>query len=971
MPFLPYWLNLDSFSIIKLAALIMSLLIAVYLFSLRKKTTATIMLALLFCGAVIFNTASLLEFSSFHYWRPNSAWIFIRAILEAHIGPSLALLSLMLFAYSFPRPHKREEKELWVALGVSSFLSVARLIFELWTLLFHEFPKSDFSLTPAYFLVLFGTIGLQFLFVVFLLFRKVVLLSAGRTRSAWARLLRPDGRDARTARSLALTILIPLVSTIGYMLMTFGILSPSIAIFCYWLVFLLFYFSFVVVYLNHAVEPTSFQVKLVGLTLSCVLAILGLVAAFVGKATENDFNNVNLAFEPRTITFTPNQGPGYGVQESPYTFDADMGGKLSVGYGEYREAWLPFAFPFFRGSYSSIQVLHCPMIYLGSDIKERGWGGYNPQPCIAPLIMNLDPSRGGGIYLKSAPHALTLTWFELPEFGFSDPNTVQLVLREDGSFNFSFGALHPRSAYNADQLDNLSATATGGISYPGQKTGEFGPRLTGIHPGGRDVPLEQVRFAGGLPVSTAAPAVIFESFEEDYSHYLHARMAILAVILFASTFFILFVFPLLFRTTLIRPLRSLYEGMKKVEEGDMDVVIPEHFHDEIGFLARSFTSMLQSIRKAEADFRLLADNAQDCIVIFSNGRSVYANRRAGELTGYAGRGIGEMDFADLFRSCPSAERVESERRPIETRLTTRAGEEILVELALSGALWHGKPARAAIFSDITERKRSEEEARQRHQYMMQMDKLTSLGVLAASMAHEINNPNQTILANSTLLRRASPGILSILEEHSRENTGYLIAGLDEAAFRENFPAIVSGIKECSLRIDGIIKNLKAFSREEPDLSMSRVDVNAVIRASVDLVAGSIKRATDRFNLDLTESLPEVKGNSQRLEQVIINLLLNACQAISRRESGISVHSRLGGDGRVMVEIRDEGAGIPAENLGKLAKPFFTTKRSIGGTGLGLYVSHAIVGEHGGLLDFSSKPGVGTVATISLPVEAEP
>jgi polar amino acid transport system substrate-binding protein len=137
--------------------------------------------------------------------------------------------------------------------------------------------------------------------------------------------------------------------------------------------------------------------------------------------------------------------------------------------------------------------------------------------------------------------------------------------------------------------------------------------------------------------------------------------------------------------------------------------------------------------------------------------------------------------------------------------------------------------------------------------------------------------------------------------------------------------------------------------------------------------GSLRRATRRFELALAPGLPPVQGSAQRLEQVVVNLLLNACQALPEAARGIRLatehHPTLR---EVVLEVVDEGAGIPAENLKRLLEPFFTTRREAGGTGLGLAVSARIAREHRGRLEFRSEVGIGTTARLILPApEATP
>jgi polar amino acid transport system substrate-binding protein len=269
----------------------------------------------------------------------------------------------------------------------------------------------------------------------------------------------------------------------------------------------------------------------------------------------------------------------------------------------------------------------------------------------------------------------------------------------------------------------------------------------------------------------------------------------------------------------------------------------------------------------------------------------------------------------------------------------------------------------AVIRDISARRRGEERARERLRQLLLTDKLTTLGVLAAGMAHEIDNPNQAILSEVTLLQRACPQLLALMDEASAG--GFVLGGLEAAAFRAGLPRMLSTIADSSRRIDSLARNLLAFSREQPDSVDSPVDVNAVVASAIELVAATIKRATDCLSVALCDGLPTARGSSQRLEQVVINLVLNACQALSDRTKGVRVSTRCE-DAHVVIEVADEGAGIPGERLSLLTTPFYTTRRPQGGTGLGLYVSRRIVEAHGGTLRFESRPDAGTTATVRLP-----
>ena len=128
-----------------------------------------------------------------------------------------------------------------------------------------------------------------------------------------------------------------------------------------------------------------------------------------------------------------------------------------------------------------------------------------------------------------------------------------------------------------------------------------------------------------------------------------------------------------------------------------------------------------------------------------------------------------------------------------------------------------------------------------------------------------------------------------------------------------------------------------------------------------------KKTTGRFSVDVREGLPPLHGNFQRLEQVIINLISNACQATNAPEKPIVISAEhLPSSNQISVSVSDQGAGIPPENMKNIFNPFFTTKRESGGTGLGLAIAYSIVKDHGGELKIESAVGKGTVATILLP-----
>jgi len=236
------------------------------------------------------------------------------------------------------------------------------------------------------------------------------------------------------------------------------------------------------------------------------------------------------------------------------------------------------------------------------------------------------------------------------------------------------------------------------------------------------------------------------------------------------------------------------------------------------------------------------------------------------------------------------------------------------------------------------------------------------------VAHEINNPNNFIMLNTPILLEAWENARPILEEYYEKNGDFLLGGMTYSQMRENIPILLSGVLDGSTRIKQIVDDLKHFVRQDsPDLTQS-VDLNAVLKSALSLVSNLITKSTNHFSIDYGENIPSITGNFQRLEQVVINLIQNACQALPDPHRGISVSTSYRPEtGTILITIRDEGIGIPPESLPHVTDPFFTTKQGFGGIGLGLSISSRIVEEHGGKMTFTSEPGKGTTVEVLLPV----
>ncbi|MBA7476875.1 Adaptive-response sensory-kinase SasA [subsurface metagenome] len=364
------------------------------------------------------------------------------------------------------------------------------------------------------------------------------------------------------------------------------------------------------------------------------------------------------------------------------------------------------------------------------------------------------------------------------------------------------------------------------------------------------------------------------------------------------------------------------------------------------------------------------------IVILQDGLTVYANEAFSNIVEYSIEEILNWKPGEFERAVHPGEKIlEMDRAQkkivnhYQCRIVTKSGITKYVGRYSQTIPYDGKKADMATFIDITEKKMAEEKAKIQQQQLIQADKLASIGVLAAGVAHEINNPNHSIMSHANVIGKAWKNINPILEEYYEENGDFSMGGLNYTEMRKEMPICHNGISYASKRIDTIVSDLKNFARQEERYEITAdINMNLVVKSSVALASNFISKATKNFRVELTKEIPKIKGNFQRLEQVLLNLIQNACQALRKREEAVIITTSYNRNKqRVEVNVRDEGEGMPPEDLSRIEDPFFTTRRTAGGTGLGLSISSSIIEDHHGTLSFKTKPGKGTTATIEIPV----
>jgi hypothetical protein len=307
-----------------------------------------------------------------------------------------------------------------------------------------------------------------------------------------------------------------------------------------------------------------------------------------------------------------------------------------------------------------------------------------------------------------------------------------------------------------------------------------------------------------------------------------------------------------------------------------------------------------------------------------------------------GKNVEELfaeDFADTLHQVlgPDGWHLRQTRQIYKMHTATRAGRSLVLNIALAPLCADSDEQTGAlvVFEDVTQRLHLEEQLQQR-------EKLSSIGLLAAGVAHEVNTPLTGVSSYTQML-------LNMLPENDPKH------------------ALLLKVKRQADRATEIVNNLLNFSRTGSAAEFAAVDIHRVLDDTLQLLEPQLRRSQIEIVRDYAENLPQVHGNSVKLQQVFTNLILNARDSIANGNGRITLATRKGDDdGLLLIEVADSGVGIAPEDVAKIYDPFFTTKGVGRGTGLGLAVTYGIVQEHSGHISVSSTPGLGTQFRITLP-----
>ena len=369
-----------------------------------------------------------------------------------------------------------------------------------------------------------------------------------------------------------------------------------------------------------------------------------------------------------------------------------------------------------------------------------------------------------------------------------------------------------------------------------------------------------------------------------------------------------------------------------------------------------------ALRESEEKHRGLVSNVK--LGIFrstpgGNGRFLEVNPAMEEITGYSRKELLQMNVSDLYihpeERGSALDEVASGRGETTKELHLRKKDEteiVVLDRKVAVRDSDGKVIYFdGIIEDITERKQADEREKQLQQELYLSSRLASIGELAAGVAHEINNPLTSIVGFSQRLLRKSTD-----EEVSR-NFEIMLRDLEI-------------IHNEAQRAAKVVENLVTFARHrQPRKQYS--DVNDILQSALELRAYELRTSNIEVVTNLASSLPKIMVDFHQIQEVFLNIVLNAEQVMTEACGGgkLTIKTRQIKD-CVRISFSDDGPGIPVEYLDKVFDPFFTTRGERGGTGLGLSACHGIVTGHGGRIYARSEPGKGATFFVELPIPTE-
>ena len=805
--------------------------------------------------------------------------------------------------------------------------------------------------------------------------------------SFWRKILRPHGPAARAARDFLLLSLSPLVLMVVVILSNEFVLLTSVAQPLLSVGLLLAMLAFVLIYLNHHPESTSFSIKLVAITLAFFLGVLGAVGHAITPGFVDQYRNPHLVTDQQTLRFTPDSGGGFEIIQIPYSYQEEHGQRLVIPYAESAiSQGLNFSFPFYGQRFQEFYIDKNGFVTFDHGLNlYHSLLHYGSVPSIylngidVVAYEKIEPPAG--VYVHATSKALTITWLSLPiDDSNLDTITLQLRLFPNGVFEMTFvdQPISPRF----DIYERWYTT-----------------RMVGALPSAETANPEYIHVRDDLPLSSG-PGGVLEDYHLDFRAALHRFLLPLFGLTLFSIVLVVIGLPLAIRRSLVRPLQNLLMGMQAVDAGDLTVTVPVQSQDEFGYLTESFNKMVTELNELVTDLenRVVARTeelaaAKEIAEVANRAKSVFLATMSHELRtplnsilGYAQ--IIQRDQNISLRQEQGLKTIEASGKHLLTLindvLDLAKVESGTVELYPTNFHF---PVFLNGIGDIV-RVRA-----QRKGIDFSVDLSNDLPEYVHADERRLRQVLLNLLGNAVKFTDAGKVILSVrVKEQDSGVRSKELGGNDEFLQRAEGVAEGGGSGRRSIQSDQAISqrgDVRPGITNEESGSFSTVKhsrgvgtrqhqgIYPISPSGTGIIDG-IGNAGDhieRIGNSDRSAIPEVEQSDGRsgqdaqrpdLESFEEELgIKNQGVGIRGQESAERAQSLIP-DSQFLVpiyfDVEDTGIGISPKELVTIFDPFIQAgdqERQVEGTGLGLAISHNLVSLLGGELQVESQPDQGS------------
>jgi PAS domain S-box-containing protein len=953
----------NFFSIGALIPTVFHLVITIFLFSIPNKSKATFHLGIAFFLLTIFNLAYFFAASLYHPFGAYHRWLTVGIILLAESHANVFLLN-----YPEDANPKTVKALLFFQYVVSFIVTVVFCYVTLHSQKVYHFDGHYWDFSADKTSEIIGIIILSYIVIfTFIFIYKLIMIK---------------GQDRLVILLIGLAYLAgTIIPAVANVLSREGLLDREIFQITWAMVNVLGFFLIAIVYINYTRDKTTLVTKVISISLVTFLMILQGISYFFLTDKELAYDEIHRQQINRVIS-TSNYRPPDLLYVISYHTDSDVLDVPKDCQIEGLDANLikiNFQNTFFDERIIESSNINALRQFLkASEHKHPHLKGYTQSldhyiTNHSDLGNNMSELRA---YLKKVE--FYVSYYNRKIQKMTDENFRSELMKLLTSVDPSM------SNFKTIIMNQLDSSSLNGKALKYEILQFFQP----LHPSGKRF-YRKLQTEGDDAVSfmhqEPSQKMIYElGFDyTKYRQYIHPAATELILMLVGLLIFILMVFRLFFLGTLLNPLRKLIEGVRQVYIGNLNVEVSIRGGDELSYLARAFNMMVNAIQKSNYELnevRLYLKNIFDSmpsilIGVDTDGKVTQWNMEAEKVTKLSekdayGNSIEKLmpQFSVYLQNIQEAIKEKRPKKFEKVNYTVK-GETRLYDIVVYPLISNGVKGAVIRVDDITARAQFEE-------IMIQSEKMASVGGLAAGMAHEINNPISGIMmAAQNILRRVSNKLDKNIQV--AQEVGTDIDSIVRYMEKRQIPSMIDGILEMADRASKIVSNMLNFSRKSKS-EMVPEDLVDLVDKTIDLAAKDydLKKQFDFRHIEIKKEyaplLPKVTCIATEIQQVILNLLKNAAQAMSHKTYindkpaiKISIFQK---HDMVIVEIADNGPGMDEHVRKHIFEPFFTTKDVGIGTGLGLSVSYFIVtNNHGGTIEIKSQKDKGSTFIIKLPI----